>query len=605
MDRQILYPAQIPLVEDGLNAQRNAMVGVGHLASAAFGANTVAASGFACSPADGLAVTIAPGALLAPGVVDASAYGTLAAVSSALVRQFISRDPVSLTVPSAGATYVVYVTPQTVDADNTVLPFYNAADPSVTYAGQNNSGLAAPTVRRDEAVLAIGSSVPSGASPLWQIVVPAGATTLTADMLSIASGAPFYPSMAAVASRIIAPFNAQLAVAIGGYPLNAVVADPATPGTFWVSTADANVSTPGADGATWQSLFSGYATEAWANGQFLRLAATALQTVTGPVTFSSVNGSFAFQNDGNCVVYDTNGKAMLSFGSSKMQLNTAMEAHFNGLTYASSVTDWTTQQVVPARDADARYAHNGASFAIGATSASGISNVIKYGTQCRLQLQNDDNAVFYDNLGSFCNLSRAGATFSSPIKVPDITDFTGKNALNAETAEGRYQNKSTAVTTNAITSGTVDRRADSIHITTQTAGQQPYVSGYLEDGTYSSFLLPTLPMMPTAGTITGGTYTKTPLNDGTGRSVLVQSFMVDTTNGATAAFPIAYTEVPTVAAAYHDGPYDGSASGATAVANVIDISTTGCSWFLRYVGSTNNWGSSGGRLWITAQGIVQ
>ncbi|MFT9044571.1 gp53-like domain-containing protein [Acetobacter orientalis] len=293
MDRQILYPAQIPLVEDGLNAQRNAMVGLGHLAGAAFGTNTVAASGFACSPAEGLAVTIAPGALLAPGVVDASAYGTLAAVSSALVRQFISRDPVSLTVPSAGATYVVYVTPQTVDADNTVLPFYNAADPSVTYAGQNNSGLAAPTVRRDEAVLAIGSPVPSGAYPLWQIVVPAGATTLTADMLSVASGAPFYPSLAAVAPRIVAPFNAQLAAAMGGYPLNAVVADTTTPGTFWVSTADANVSTPGADGATWQSLFNGYATEAWANTTFQPVGDYAtlnqVQTFTADQTIQSSN----------------------------------------------------------------------------------------------------------------------------------------------------------------------------------------------------------------------------------------------------------------------------------------------------------------------------
>lgn len=313
MDRQILYPAQIPLVEDGLNAQRNAMVGLGHLAGAAFGTNTVAASGFACSPAEGLAVTIAPGALLAPGVVDASAYGTLAAVSSALVRQFISRDPVSLTVPSAGATYVVYVTPQTVDADNTVLPFYNAADPSVTYAGQNNSGLAAPTVRRDEAVLAIGSSVPSGASPLWQIVVPAGATTLTADMLSIASGAPFYPSLAAVASRIIAPFNAQLAVAIGGYPLNAVVADPATPGTFWVSTADTNVSTPGASGATWQSLFNGYATEAWAN----RLFATIAQLQAEASTRSSADTSLssAITAESSRAQTSEAGKANLSGGN--------------------------------------------------------------------------------------------------------------------------------------------------------------------------------------------------------------------------------------------------------------------------------------------------
>ncbi|MFT9125957.1 MAG: hypothetical protein ABF468_08975 [Acetobacter fabarum] len=272
-----------------LNAQRNAMVGIGHLAGGAFGANTVAASGFACSPGEDLALTIAPGALLAPGVVDASAYGTLAAVSSALVRQFISRDPVTLAVPAAGATYIVHVSPQTVDTDDTVLPFYNAADPSVTYAGENNSGLSAPTVRRDEAVLGIGAVVPDGAYPLWQVAVPAGATAITADMIAIASGAPFYPSLSAVAPRIVAPFNAQLAAALGGYPLNAVVADPATPGTFWVSTADANVSTPGATGATWQSLFNGYATQAWANGQFLQLAEPESQTVSGPVTFGGDN----------------------------------------------------------------------------------------------------------------------------------------------------------------------------------------------------------------------------------------------------------------------------------------------------------------------------
>ncbi|MFT9361593.1 hypothetical protein [Acetobacter okinawensis] len=286
MDRLIQYPAQIPLVEDMLNAQRNAMVGVGHLAGAAFGANTVAASGFACAPGEGLTLTIAPGALLAPGVVDASAYGTLAAVSSALVRQFISRDPVTLAAPATGATYIVSVTPQTVDADDTVLPFYNAADPSVTYAGEGNSGLAAPTVRRDEAVLSIGTAVPAGAYPLWQIVIPAGSAAITANMISVAPGAPFYPTLASVASRIVAPFNAQLAVAMGGYPLNAVVADPTTAGTFWVSTSSANTTTPGATGATWQSLFNGYATQAWANGQFLQLADTATQTVTGPVTFS-------------------------------------------------------------------------------------------------------------------------------------------------------------------------------------------------------------------------------------------------------------------------------------------------------------------------------
>ncbi|GAN69275.1 hypothetical protein [Acetobacter orleanensis] len=52
-------------------------------------------------------------------------------------------------------------------------------------------------------------------------------------------------------------FDAGFAQAIGGYPAGAVVAG-STPGTFWVSTADDNVSPPGAAGARWQNLFSGY-----------------------------------------------------------------------------------------------------------------------------------------------------------------------------------------------------------------------------------------------------------------------------------------------------------------------------------------------------------
>ncbi|ATJ91520.1 MULTISPECIES: hypothetical protein [Acetobacter] len=53
------------------------------------------------------------------------------------------------------------------------------------------------------------------------------------------------------------PFNSIFAAAIGGYPSGAVVSGSVV-GTFWVSTADNNTTTPGASGATWQNLFSGY-----------------------------------------------------------------------------------------------------------------------------------------------------------------------------------------------------------------------------------------------------------------------------------------------------------------------------------------------------------
>lgn len=64
------------------------------------------------------------------------------------------------------------------------------------------------------------------------------------------------------------PFDATFAAGIGGYPAGAIVAGSAA-GAFWVSTADANTTVPGAAGAKWKSLFDGYATQAWATGQFV------------------------------------------------------------------------------------------------------------------------------------------------------------------------------------------------------------------------------------------------------------------------------------------------------------------------------------------------
>ena len=66
----------------------------------------------------------------------------------------------------------------------------------------------------------------------------------------------------------VGQFDSTFATAIGGYPSGAIVCG-STAGTFWVSTADSNLTTPGADGASWQSLFNGYATESWASDAFV------------------------------------------------------------------------------------------------------------------------------------------------------------------------------------------------------------------------------------------------------------------------------------------------------------------------------------------------
>ena len=112
-------------------------------------------------------------------------------------------------------------------------------------------------------------------------------------------------------ARFFGAYNADFATAIGGYPLNAIVSDT-TAGKFWVSTAEDNTTAPGSDGASWQSLFNGYATQAQSDARYLMLASTALQTVSGPVTFS-------------------------------------------GTTLVPPIADWTQPQALGAADAEGRY----------------------------------------------------------------------------------------------------------------------------------------------------------------------------------------------------------------------------------------------------------
>ena len=58
-------------------------------------------------------------------------------------------------------------------------------------------------------------------------------------------------------------WSSDMATDISGYPEYALVQYG---GTYYVSTADENITTPGATGAYWKSLFDGYATESFAEG---------------------------------------------------------------------------------------------------------------------------------------------------------------------------------------------------------------------------------------------------------------------------------------------------------------------------------------------------
>ncbi|MFT8891793.1 MAG: hypothetical protein ABF888_08120 [Acetobacter papayae] len=65
-------------------------------------------------------------------------------------------------------------------------------------------------------------------------------------------------AMQVLQAGYLGPFDASFAAGIGGYPAGAIVSGSVA-GTFWVSTADANTTTPGETGAKWQNLFNGLA----------------------------------------------------------------------------------------------------------------------------------------------------------------------------------------------------------------------------------------------------------------------------------------------------------------------------------------------------------
>ncbi len=199
MHRLIPYPAAVPLDTDLLNAERWAVQGLGQLAGATHGFGVTAASGLVVTPgSSGLTVTVAPGAVLQTAATDSTAYGSLQADADLTVQQWLLDTATTVTVPATNTTYYVYVTQVTADDTPVVLPFYNASNPSQTYAGQSNAGTTLPTRRAKTLAVGIATSVPTSSIQIATVLVPSGNTTVAAANITYLSGTatpPFYPTL--------------------------------------------------------------------------------------------------------------------------------------------------------------------------------------------------------------------------------------------------------------------------------------------------------------------------------------------------------------------------------------------------------------------------
>ncbi|MDE3022885.1 MAG: hypothetical protein KGI54_13685 [Pseudomonadota bacterium] len=210
MQRQIIYPGQIPLDTDLLRAQKNTMIGLAKLSAAMLGTATIV-NGLACTPNSpaALNVLIAPGEIYALDNIDGTAYGSLAAdTTHSILKQGILFDQQTISCPAPATVgysinYLIQATFSDADSVPITLPYYNASNPAVAYSGPANSGTPQNTVRNGTLTVAAKAGVaattgtqttPSadtGYVGLYVVTVAYGASTITSGNIVAANNAPF------------------------------------------------------------------------------------------------------------------------------------------------------------------------------------------------------------------------------------------------------------------------------------------------------------------------------------------------------------------------------------------------------------------------------
>ena len=245
MDRQMVYPGQIPLETDLLNSNKNAMLALAKLCQAVLGtAQTV--HGFACTPTSpaSMSVVVGPGEVYSLQNVDGSAYSSLAAdTAHQIVKQGMVLDPTSLSLtapstPGYSVNYLIQVAYTDVDSGNVVLPYYNSANPAQAFSGAGNNGQAQPTVRKGAVTLQSKVGVAattgtqttpapdSGFTGLWVVTLANGQAAITTANIGAYSGANSISSNSVTSLTGLAAWLLDI-VAASGLTVDPTASNPA------------------------------------------------------------------------------------------------------------------------------------------------------------------------------------------------------------------------------------------------------------------------------------------------------------------------------------------------------------------------------------------
>lgn len=213
MDRQIIYSGQVPQTTDLLSTNKQTMIALAKLCSDLFGTASLV-SGLACVPTSpaSMSVNINPGQIYQLANVDGTAYSAIPLdTTHSILKQGILMDAQSFALTAPGTVgfsqnYLIQATYLDNDINNTVLPYYNSANPSQAFNGPGGNGTSQPTTRAGQVSLQLvagtaattGSqttpAVTTGYVGLWVITVANGQSTITSSNITQYAGAPILPS---------------------------------------------------------------------------------------------------------------------------------------------------------------------------------------------------------------------------------------------------------------------------------------------------------------------------------------------------------------------------------------------------------------------------
>ncbi len=219
MDRDLIYPGQLGLVDNLLDAFKAAMIGLGAISEAVLGQATqvygFAPTALSATTVQGsaFAISVDRGAIFSYQETDPSAYGVLGTDSTNIVKAGINLTATQLGITNAApntagysANYLVSAQFQETDTNQVALPFYNAGgSPNLQVENgtrvqravfQVTGGAAAPTGSQTT------PAAPAGSVPLYVVTVTNGQTAVASGNIATAPGAPFITNLATLLGSV-------------------------------------------------------------------------------------------------------------------------------------------------------------------------------------------------------------------------------------------------------------------------------------------------------------------------------------------------------------------------------------------------------------------